>query len=254
RAALDKDKWELFDTRSDFSLANDLAAKQPARLKTMQALFLKEAVKYNVLPLDDRSIERLVASVAGRPELMAGRTSLTLYEGMTGMMENAFIDVKNRSMTVTAEVEIPEGGANGVILAQGGRFGGWSLYMKDGKPVYTYNLVGTERTTAAGTQPLPAGKATITLDFAYKGGGLGKGGLATLSVNGQKMAEATVPRTTPFIFSADEGADVGMDEDTPVTEDYKQGDNRFTGRIVKVTVATKAPQNANLPKQANGKT
>ncbi|MGZ8094847.1 MAG: arylsulfatase [Methylosarcina sp.] len=253
RAALEQDKWELFDTRSDFSLANDLAARHSSKLKAMQALFLKEAVKYNVLPLDDRSIERLVASVAGRPELMAGRTSLTLYEGMTGMMENAFIDVKNRSMTVIAEVEIPQDGANGVILAQGGRFGGWSLYMKEGKPVYTYNLVGTERTNVAASQALPAGKATIALDFAYEGGGPGKGGTAILSVNGQKVAEARVPRTTPLIFSADEGADVGMDQDTPVTEDYKQGDNTFTGKIVKVTVETKAPQNANPSKQADAK-
>lgn len=249
RAPLDQDKWELFDTRSDFSLANDLAARQLARLKAMQALFLKEAVKYNVLPLDDRSIERLVPSVAGRPDLMAGRTSLTLYEGMTGMMENAFIDVKNRSMTVTAEVEIPQSGANGVLLAQGGRFGGWSLYMKDGKPVYTYNLVGTERTTAAAPRALAAGRATIALDFVYDGGGLGKGGFAALSVNGQKVAEAPVPRTTPFIFSADEGADVGMDRDTPVTEDYKQDDNKFTGKIVKITIETKPPQNAVPPRQ-----
>jgi arylsulfatase A-like enzyme len=240
RAALAQDKWELFDTRSDFSLAKDVSLQQPVKLKAMQTLFLKEAVKYDVLPLDDRSIERLVPSVAGRPDLMAGRTSLTLYEGMTGMMENAFIDVKNRSIKVSAEVEIPESGANGVILAQGGRFGGWSLYMKEGKPVYTYNLVGKERTPVAGTQPLPAGKATITLDFVYDGGGPGKGGLATLTVNGRKVAEARVPRTTPFIFSADEGADVGMDQDTPVTEDYKQGDNAFTGNIIKVTVETKA--------------
>lgn len=258
RAALDQDKWEIFDTRNDFSLANDLAEKQPAKLKTMQALFLKEAVKYNVLPLDDRGLERLVPALAGRPDLMAGRTSLTLYEGMTGILENAFIDVKNRSLTVTAEVEIPQGGANGVILAQGGRFGGWALYMKDGKPAYAHNLVGMERTTVAAAQPLPAGKATIALDFAYEacpepcrgGGGPGKGGTAILSVNGQKSAEARIPRTTPFIFSADEGADVGIDEDTPVTEDYKQGDNKFTGKIVKVTVETKAPQNANPAKQA----
>jgi arylsulfatase A-like enzyme len=254
RAALDQDKWEIYDTRSDFSLANDLVEKQPAKLKAMQALFLKEAVKYNVLPLDDRSIERFVPSVAGRPDLMAGRTSLTLYEGMTGMMENALIDVKNRLLTVTAEVEIPQGGANGVIFAQGGRFGGWSLYLKNGKPAYAYNLAGLERTTVAAPQPLPAGKATIVLDFAYEGGGPGKGGTATLSVNGQKAAEARIARTTPFVFSLDEGADVGMDEDTPVTEDYKQGNNKFTGRIVKVTVETKAPQNANPPKQADAKT
>ncbi|MGR8935758.1 MAG: arylsulfatase [Gammaproteobacteria bacterium] len=242
REPLDKDVWELYDTRSDFSLANDLAALQPAKLKAMQALFLKEAVKYHVLPLDDRTIERFIPAVAGRPDLMAGRRELTLYEGMTGMMENTFIDVKNRSMIVTAELEIPQGGANGVILAQGGRFGGWALYLKDGKPAYTYNLVGMERTTVAAPQPLPAGKATIVLDFAYDGGGPGKSATAALSVNGQKAAEGRIEHTTPLVFSLDEGADVGMDEDTPVTEAYKQGNNKFTGKIIKITVETKAPQ------------
>lgn len=243
RASFEQDKWELFDTTKDFSLANDLAAKQPAKLKAMQALFLKEAVKYNVLPLDDRSLERLVPALAGRPDLMAGRHSLTLYEGMTGIMENAFIDVKNRSLTITAEVEIPQNGANGVILAQGGRFGGWSLYVKEGKPTYTYNLVGMQRTTIAASQPLAPGKTTIKMDFAYDGGGPGKGGTTMLTINGQKTAEGRIERTTPFVFSLDEGADVGMDEDTPVSEDYKQGDNRFNGKIVKVTVETQAPAN-----------
>ncbi|MDO8940340.1 MAG: arylsulfatase [Methylicorpusculum sp.] len=246
RAPFAEDKWELFDTRSDFSLANDLAARQPAKLKTMQALFLQEAVKYNVLPLDDRTLERFVPALAGRPDLMAGRHSLTLYEGMTGIMENAFIDVKNRSLTVTAEVEIPQNGANGVILAQGGRFGGWALYMKEGKPAYSYNLAGMQRTTIAAAQPLAAGKASIVLNFAYDGGGPGKGGMATLTVNGEKAAEGRIERTTPFVFSLDEGADVGRDEDTPVSEEYKQGDNRFNGKIVKVTVETKA----NPPVQA----
>ena len=245
RAPFEQDQWELFDTRSDFSLAHDLAAQQPAKLKAMQALFLSEAAKYNVLPLDDRSLERLMPALAGRPDLMAGRHSLTLYEGMTGIMENAFIDVKNRSLSVTAEVEVPENGANGVILAQGGRFGGWSLYLKDGKPTYTYNLVGMQRTSIAASQPLAAGKATIKMEFAYDGGGPGKGGMTTLSVNGQKAAEGRVERTTPFVYSLDEGADVGMDEDTPVSEDYKQGDNRFTGKIVKVTVETQAPATGN---------
>jgi len=238
-ATLEEDRWELFDTRGDFSLANDLGAKQPVRLKEMQALFMKEAVKHDVLPIDDRLYERFDPSLAGRPDLMGRRTSLTLYEGMTGMLENAFINVKNRSSTVTAEVEIPEGGANGVILAQGGRFGGWSLYMKDGKPMYVYNLDRLERTTVAAIQAIPPGKATIELDFAYDGGGPGKGGTATLSVNGQKAAQQRIARTTANVFSLDEGADVGMDEDTPVTADYKERDNRFTGQIHKVSVELK---------------
>jgi arylsulfatase len=156
---------------------------------------------------------------------------------MTGMMENTFLNVKGRSKTITAEVDIPQGGANGVILAQGGRFGGWSLYLKDGKPTYTYNWVGLERYTVAASDPLPGGKATITVDFAYDGGGRGKGGTAALSVNGKKVAEGRIANTNAFIFSLDEGADVGIDEDTPVTEAYQAGaKSRFTGTIDKVTV------------------
>jgi arylsulfatase len=203
----------------------------------LQALFLEEAVKYNVLPLDDRSIERMDAGLAGRPDLMGGRTSLTVYPGMTGMMENTFINVKGRSKLVTAEVEIPQGGANGVILAQGGRFGGWSLYLTDGRPAYTYNWVGLERYSLTAPDPLPAGRATIEVDFVYDGGGRGKGGTATLSVNGSKVAEGRIEKTNAFVFSSDEGADVGTDEDTPVTEAYLAGaKSRFTGQIDKVTV------------------
>ena len=139
------DKWELYDTRTDFSLANDLAAKNPEKLKELQDLFMKEAVKYHVLPIDDRGVERINAALVGRPDLMAGRTSLTVYEGMIGMTENVFINSKNRSHTITAEVEIPARGANGVILCQAGRFGGWSLYLKDGKPTYTYNFLGLQQ-------------------------------------------------------------------------------------------------------------
>jgi arylsulfatase A-like enzyme len=237
RAALDKDTWELYDTRTDFSLANDLATKNPAKLKEMQDLFLKEAVKYSVLPIDDRTLERSNAALAGRPDLMAGRTSLTVYEGMAGMSENVFINAKNRSHSVTAEVTIPEKGANGVILCQAGRFGGWSLYLKDGRPTYTYNFLGLQRFTIAAGAPVSAGKATIRFEFAYDGGGLGKGGTGTLLVNGKKAAEGRIDRTQFGIFSADEGADVGEDGETPVVEDYGiPAPYRFTGRIAKVTV------------------
>ena len=235
RAALESDQWELYDTRKDFSLAHDLAAQNPQKLKEMQALFLQEAVKYNVLPIDDRSIERFNPAIAGRPDLMGGRTALTVYEGMTGMMENAFINVKNRSHTITAEVEIPAGGASGVVLAQAGRFAGWSLYFTDGKPAYVHNWIGRERYTVAAAEPVAPGKATIRLDFAYDGGGLGKGATATLSVNGHKAAEGRIAHTVPLVFSGDEGADVGVDEATNVTDAYKEGDNRFTGKIRKVT-------------------
>jgi arylsulfatase A-like enzyme len=236
RAPLLQDKWELYDTRTDFSLANDLSAKNPAKLKELQDLFLTEAVKYNVLPIDDRVIERLNAKLVGRPDLMGDRTSLTLGEGMKGMSENVFINIKNRSLTITADLVIPQGGANGVVISQGGRVGGWSLYFKDGKPRYHYNFLGMQRFTVAAAQAVPAGPAKLRFEFAYDGGGMAKGGLGTIYVNEQKVAEGRIDRTQPLIFSADETADVGVDEAMPVTEDYKKGDNAFTGRIEQVTI------------------
>ena len=200
---------------------------------------MKEAVKYRVLPIDDRFLERTNAKLAGRPDLMGDRTSLTLHAGMKGMSENVFLNVKNRSLTITADVEVPAGGANGVILAQGGRFGGWSLYMKGGKPIYAYNFLGLQRFTVAATQAVPAGKATVRFEFAYDGGGLAKGGLGTIYVNDKKVAQGRIERTQPMIFSADETADVGEDDATPVTEDYKAYDNKFTGKILKVTIDVK---------------
>ena len=233
---LDQDKWELYHVTEDFSQANDLAASNPDKLMELQDLFIEEAIKYDVLPLDDRTFERFNAAIAGRPDPMGDRTSLTVYPGMTHMTENAFINVKNRSHTITAEVEIPRGGAEGVILAQGGRFAGWSLYMKDGRVSYVHNWVGKERYTITASEPVAPGKATIRYEFAYEGDNPGSGGTGTIFVNGQKVAEGRIGNTTPFFFSADETADVGMDEATPVTEDYAEGDNEFTGKIEKVTV------------------
>ncbi len=239
RGALLDDTWELYDTRNDFSLASNLAPQNAAKLKELQDLFLQEAVKYHVLPIDDRTVERLNPSIAGRPDLMGARTSLTLYAGMTGMSENAFINVKNRSLTITADVDIPQGGANGAILAQGGRFGGWSLYMKGGKPTYAYNFLGLQRFNITSAQAVPPGKATIRVEFAYDGGGLGKGGTATIYVNDRKAAEGRIERTQAMLFSTDDAADVGVDEGTPVTEDYTPSSSRFNGRILKVTVDVK---------------
>ncbi len=246
RATLADDKWELYDTRTDFSLANNLAAKNPAKLKELQDLFLKEAVKYSVLPLDDRVLERTDAKLVGRPDLMGDRTTFTVFPGMKGMTENVFINLKNRSHSLTADVEIPQGGASGVIIAQAGRFGGWSLYLKDGKPIYTYNFLGLERFSVAAPEAIAAGKAKIRFEFVYDGGGLGKGGLGTLFVNDKKVAEGRIGRTQPNIFSADETADVGVDEATPVTEDYKQYDNAFTGKIDKVVIELKPAKTAAL--------
>jgi len=232
---LHSDVWELFDVRNDFSLSRDLAAKHPERLKRMQDQFMEEARKYHVLPIDDRTLERTNATLAGRPDVMGDRTSLLLYEGMQGMLENTFMNVKNRSSKITAELEIPAEGASGAILSQGGRFGGWSLYMKDGKPAYTYNFLGLARYTVSAPEAIPPGAATVVLDFAYDGGGLGKGGKATLVVNGKPVAEGRVEKTQPYIFSADETADVGIDNQTPVALGIGIGaETRFTGRINRI--------------------
>jgi arylsulfatase len=234
---LTSDGWDLYDVKSDFSLTRNLAADEPAKLKKLQAMFMKEAEKYHVLPIDDRTIERTNPALAGRPDIMGDRTSLTLYEGMQGMLENSFMNIKNQSSRITAELEIPQGGANGAILSQGGRFGGWSLYMKDGKPAYVYNFLGLERYTVTAPEALPAGPATVVLDFAYDGGGVGKGGKATLLVNGKPVAEGRVGKTQPNIFSADETADVGLDNQTPVAEGIGIGaETRFTGKIKQVTL------------------
>jgi arylsulfatase len=237
---LTTDVWDLYNVRNDFSLTRNLAAEQPAKLKQMQALFMREAQKYHVLPIDDRTIERTNPTLAGRPDVLGARTSLTLYEGMEGMLENTFMNIKNRSSKITAELDIPASGANGAILSQGGRFGGWSLYMKDGKPAYIYNFLGLDRYTVGAPQALPAGPATVTLDFVYDGDGVGKGGKATLLVNGKSVAEGRVEKTQPNIFSADETADVGIDNQTPVATGIGIGpETRFTGRINKITLEVK---------------
>jgi hypothetical protein len=159
---------------------------------------------------------------------------------MTGMMENAFINVKNPSYTITAQVKIPRKNANGVIICRGGRFGGWTLYLKDGRPIYTYNWVGLQRYTVEAEQPIAPGKATIRFDFAYDGATLGAGGTGAIYVDGKEVARARIDKTNAMMFSADEGADVGVDEGTPVTEDYKTGDSKFTGKIYEVTIAVQS--------------
>ena len=238
RRSLDKDIWELYNVAEDFSLAHDLADKEPERVKQMQALFMSEAAKYHVLPIDDRGVERFDPALAGRPDIMNGRTTLTVFAGMHGMMENAFINVKNRSSEITAELVIPPGGARGVILAQGGRFGGWSLYVTDNKPMFAYNWVGLEMYNVRSPVPLPTGKATVRWVFAYDGGTPGAGGMGTLFINGKKVAAGRIAKTQPNMFSADDAADVGMDEGTNVTPDYPQYGNAFTGTIAKVTIKT----------------
>jgi arylsulfatase len=237
RRPLTEDLWELYDTRTDFSLVNDLAAANPQKLAELQALFLAEAARNQALPIDDRVFERVLAALVGRPDLMAGRTSLTLAEGMTGMTENVFLNVKNKSKVITAELEVPSGGGNGAILVQGGRFGGWALYVKDGRPAYDYNFLGLKRFTIAAPEKLQAGKVELRFEFAYDGGGLGKGGTGTLYVGDRKVAAGRIEQTQPMIFSADETADVGIDLATPVVETIgSEARSRFTGRIPKVRI------------------
>ncbi len=250
RASLENDRWELYDTRKDFSLRQDLAISHPEKLKEMQALFLVEAVKYPVLPLDDRVLERLDAAAVGRPDLMQGRRTLTVYPGMTGMSENVFLNVKNTSFSITADVEMPNVAdgkmPQGAIISQTGRFGGWTLYLKNGKPTYAYNFLGLERFSVTSDKALPQGKSTFRMEFDYDGGGIGKGGLATLYINDIKVGAGRIERTQPGIFSADEGVDVGEDGETPVVDDYGTAyPNRFTGKISKVTITLKNGTQAN---------
>ena len=235
---LSTDVWELYNAREDFSLTNNLASERPEILEEMISLFMWQAQINHVLPIDDRTIMRTNAELAGRPDLLAGRKSLTLYEGMEGMMENTFINIKNKSFSITADLNIPEEGAKGVILTQGGRFGGWSLYLKDGKPEFTYNFLGLERYVVSSPEKLSPGQVNIKFDFEYDGDGLGKGGKGTIYVNGKAVANDRIEKTQPNIFSADETADVGLDNQTPVAEGigYGPAETVFTGKINKVVV------------------
>jgi arylsulfatase len=235
RRPLTEDVWELYNVDEDFSQARNVADKFPEKLAELQKKFMEEAVRYNVLPIDDRSIERFDPVIAGRPDLMNGRTKLTLYEGARGIPENAFINIKNTSLTITADVTVPAN-ASGVLLCQGGDFGGWTLYMLDGKLAYTYNWVGLENYTVASTQKVPAGRHTLVFDFAYDGG-RGAGGMGTLTLNGKKIGEGRIEKTNSNTFGIDESADVGVDENTPVFPGYAKRE-KFTGKIASVTVET----------------
>jgi arylsulfatase A-like enzyme len=229
KPALDDDVWELYDTTTDWTQTKDLASKHPEKLAELQRLFLIEAAKYNVLPLDDRGIERALAEVAGRPTLVQGDRQL-LYGGMGRLSENSVVSIKNKSHAVTAEIEVPEGGAQGVIVAQGGSIGGWSLYVLNGKPRYCYNLLGVQRFYVDGDKRVPAGTHQVRMEFAYDGPGLGKGGDVTLYLDGVKVGEGKVEGTAPMIFSADDTCDVGEENGALVSEDYPVP-NAFTGEV-----------------------
>lgn len=233
---LKDDVWELYNIEEDFSEANDLAATNPEKLKELQEVFTQEAIRNHVFPIDDRRSERFNAAIAGRPDLLGPRKSLTVYEGMVGIAENAFINVKGTSYTITAMVEVPPANANGVIIAQAGRFGGWVLYMKNGKLQHEYNYFGLERTTISSAKPVSPGTHTFQYEFLYDGGPPGSGGTGKLSIDGQNVGEGKIAKTQPFFYSADEGVDVGMDGETAVSNDYKEGNNKFTGKIQQVKV------------------
>jgi arylsulfatase len=228
--ALDEDVWELYDTSTDWSQARDLAAEQPEKLEELKARFMEEAGKYGVLPLDDRRVERFNADLAGRPTLIKGSSQI-LFSGMGRLTENVLLNVKNKSHAVTAEIVVPEGGAEGVIFAQGGEFGGWSLYCTNGAPRYCYNLFGLQRFKIAGSSAIPAGTHQVRMEFAYDGGGLAKGGTVGIYVDGEQVGEGRVEATQPMAFSADETADVGRDTASPVSDDYAGAASIFSGTV-----------------------
>ena len=241
RRKLSEDIWELYEVANDFSLINDLSSQHPEKLKELQDLFLKEAEKNYVLPIDDRTFERFIASNVSRPDLMEGRNSLTLAEGMYGMSENTFLNIKNKSKTITATVIIPEGTqATGIIIAQGGRFGGWAVYTINGTVAYDYNFLGMERFTVSSSEKLSPGEHEVILDFTYDGGGIGKGGAATIYVDGNLVGQGRIDKTQSGVFSADETADVGIDLATPVVESIGSGRiSKFNGNILSLKVEVK---------------
>jgi arylsulfatase len=230
----DEDVWELYDTSTDWSQAHDLAAEMPEKLEELKQLWLAEARRYFVLPLDDRRIERFNSDLAGRPQLVRGNSQL-LFGGMRRLSENSVINIKNKSHSVTAQLAVPETGAEGVIIAQGGAFAGWSLYVKDGKPAYCYNLLGLQRFKIAGDASIPPGEHQVRMEFAYDGGGLAKGGGVSLYLDGEKVGEGRVEGTVPMVFSGDETADVGSDTATQVSDDYSAG-GVFTGTVLWVQI------------------
>jgi arylsulfatase len=235
--AFDDDVWELYDGSGDFSQARDLSAEHPERLHEMQRLWLIEAVKYNVLPLDDRTADRLNPEIAGRPTLIHGNSQL-FFAGMGRLSENSVVSIKNKSFSVTAEVDVPEGGAEGVIIAQGGRFGGWSVFVSGGKLKFVYNVLGIQSFATEAESAIPAGKHQVRMEFAYDGGGLAKGGDITLYYDGKGVGTGRVGATQPMVFSADETTDVGYESGTAVSPDYTPQSSRFTGKIHWVQIDT----------------
>jgi arylsulfatase len=233
--ALTEDPWDLYNSNQDFSLSNNVAASNADKLKELQALFMSEAEKYHVLPIDDRLLERTNAELVGRPTVMEGRKSVTLGPGMKGMGVDIFIATAGSSYTMTADVDVAADG-NGVLVCQGGRFGGYSFHINKGKPTFTYNYLGLEKFEVASSATLAPGKHTVVYDFKSDGGP-GAGGMGTISIDGTKVGEGRIAKTQPGIFSVDDLADVGTDDGTPVT-DYG-GSPKFKGTLNKITIELK---------------
>ena len=227
--SFDEDVWELYDTNTDWTQSKDLAKENPQKLAELQRLFLIEAVKYNVIPLDDRSFERFNADIAGRPQLIKGKTQM-LFGGMHRLQEHVILQTHNKSYSLTAEIEVPESGADGVIVSMGAGIGGWSLYAKDGRLKHCYNFFGIENYFAESRQEIPVGKHQVRMEFAYDGGGLAKGGSVSLYVDGKKDGEGRVEMTVPMLFGTDT-CDVGSDAGSPVSPDYGPKNNAFSGTV-----------------------
>ena len=239
KPAFDDDVWELYDGSKDWTQAHDLSKEMPEKLHELQRQWLIEATRYNVLPLDDRVLERAIPELAGRPTLIHGDSQL-LFSGMGRLSENSIVSIKNKSFSVTANVDVPDGGAEGTIIAQGGRFGGWALYTRDGKAKFVYNVLGIKEFPIVATEPIPAGKHQVRMEFAYDGGGLGKGGTVTLYYDGKEVGEGKIGLTQAMIFSADETTDVGYESGTAVSSELTPGTSRFNGKIewVQIDVGT----------------
>jgi arylsulfatase len=227
--AFDDDVWELYSP-DDWTQAHNITAEQPDKLAELQRLFLIEAAKYGVLPLDDRRVERFNSDLAGRPTLVKGNTQL-LFGGMGRLSENSVLNLKNKSSAVTAEIVVPDGGASGVVIAQGGAFAGWALYLVDGKLTYCHNLLGLARPKIGAESTVPAGTHQVRMELAYDGGGLAKGGEVTLYVDGEQVGKGRLNATVPMVYSADETCDVGSDTGSSVSDDYTPDDSRFTGTV-----------------------
>ena len=246
---LDDDVWELYDTTKDWSQANDLAKKMPEKLRELQRLWLIEATRYKVLPIDDRLVERINPDIAGRPVLIKGNTQL-LFGGMGRLSENCVLNIKNKSHSVTAEIVVPDKGAEGVIISQGANIGGWSLYANKGKLKYCYNWGGFKHFMVESTESISAGEHQVRMEFAYAGGGLGKGGKVTLYTDGKKVGEGDISSTLAMVFSADDGCDVGEDSGAPVSPDYGPQGNAFNGQVkgVQLAIAEAAENSDHLVK------